>query len=314
MAKVLVTGGSGFIGSALCNRMADDGYEVAVFDNASRHGGAASGDIRDAFAVKSAAEGVDAIWHLAAINGCKNFYERPWEVAEVQIRGTLNVIDACVAHGIKKLVLFSTSEAYQSPPIIPTPENVPLVVPDVTNPRYSYGGSKIASEVLCQHAPVESCLTIRPHNVFGPAMGFDHVIPQFIMRAARTPDGGQFDINGMATRSFIYIDDFVDAMMAIWKNVSAREGKVREIFHVGTEEQVSTSALAGMVSEIMGRKHGDRYAYKFKSQPGAVGGTRARCPNIGKLRGLGWEPKIGLREGLERTVKAYLEKKAEWPE
>lgn len=333
MTRVIVTGGSGFIGSALCNRMADNGHEVAVFDNCSRGTGGLMDPSRFKICAPDRADitheldgctdlsafvggyayNSDACFHLAAINGTAAFYSRPEDVLHVQIRGTQNAINACLGHDIKTLILFSSSEVYQTPPVIPTPEDVPLSIPDITNPRYSYAVGKIAAEAMAWHSPIEKVVVVRPHQVYGANAGYDHVIPQFIMRAARTPDRGTFDIHGHTTRSFIYIDDFTDAMMAIWKNVNEREGKVREIFHVGTEEQVNMSALAGMISDIMGRKQGDRYAYKFKTHAAPEGGTPFRCPSIAKMRGLGWEPRVSLREGLERTVAAYRAKEGEWP-
>lgn len=337
MSRVLVTGGSGFLGSALCNRMADEGHEVAVFDNCSRGTGNLVNPARfeicppDRADITHELDGCtdlsgfvggyaynsDTLFHLAAINGTKNFYERPEDVLRVQIDGTRNAIRACLAHDIKTLVLFSSSEVYQTAPVIPTPEDVPFTIQDASNPRYSYAIGKIAAEAMVRHSPIEKVVICRPHNVFGPNMGFDHVIPQFIMRAARTPDRGTFGIHGSTTRSFIYIDDFTDAMMAIWKNVNEREGRVREVFHVGTEEQVSTVALAGMISDIMGRKNAgpnrDMCAYKFKTHPAPAGGTPSRCPAIGKVRSLGWEPRVSLRDGLERTVAAYRAVADKWP-
>lgn len=264
-----------------------------------------------------AENGVGAVWHLAALNGSTaGFYEQPWEVLDTQVRGTLNVIDACVEENIQTLVLFSSSEAYQVPPVIPTPENVPLSVPDLTNPRYSYGGGKIAAELLAWWSPIPRVVIVRPHNVFGPGQRSGHVIPDMIERAAKTPDAGTFDINGSATRSFIYIDDFTDAMMTIWEHTQKQEGRVREIYHVGTEEQTSTVALAGQISDLMGKKgpqYPRGYAYKFKTNPGPEGGTRSRCPDTGKLRALGWSQKVSLEEGLKKTIAAYLEKREEWP-
>ena len=89
-----------------------------------------TGDIRDAETTARAVEGVDCVAHLGAINGTRFFYEQPELVIDVAIRGTLNVIDACRRHGVRHLVVASSSEAYQSPDVVPTPENVPLVVPD----------------------------------------------------------------------------------------------------------------------------------------------------------------------------------------
>ena len=92
----------------------------------------------------------------------------------------LNVIDACKKNNIKELIVASSSEVYQSPKIIPTPEEVPLVVPDVLNPRYSYGAGKLISEVIAFNNKkfFEKVIIFRPHNVYGPDMGMEHVIPQ----------------------------------------------------------------------------------------------------------------------------------------
>ena len=155
----LVTGGSGFIGAALVRRLVRDGHRVRVLDDNSRGnprrlGDAAgavefvAGDIRDAAAVAKAVRGVDGVLHLAAVNGTRHFYEKPEVVLDVGVRGMLNVLDACRSEGVGDLVLASSSEAYQTPPVVPTPEDIPLVVPDVLNPRYSYGGSKLISELL----------------------------------------------------------------------------------------------------------------------------------------------------------------------
>ncbi len=249
----------------------------------------------------------DTVWHLAALNGStQGFYDRPWDVLHTQIAGTLNVIDACVANGVKMLVLFSSSEVYQTPPKVPTSEDVPLVIPDLKNPRYSYGGSKAAAELMVWHSPIPCVVICRPHNVIGPGQGPGHVLPDFIDRALTLHDGGTFEIRGSSTRSFIYIDDFVAACLAIVKHHENDE-RGREVYHVGTEEQVSTVALAGMVAKACGRERDGRYAFKFKSVAGPAGGTPVRCPDTAKLRGIGWEAKIGLEEGIGRTVKAWRE-------
>lgn len=333
--KVVCTGGTGFIGAALSNRLFTDGHNVSVIDDCTR--GAQRNldkgiefykeDIRaplawyddcgDEFTSQLwyATKACDTVFHLAAINGTSSFYSKPADVLDVQVTGTANVIQRCVEQKIKTLVLFSSSEVYQTPTVIPTPENVPLSIPDITNPRYSYAIGKIAAEAMAWHSPIERVVVIRPHQVFGPKAGYQHVIPDFIVRADRTPVGGTFEIRGQSTRSFIYIDDFVDAMMTIWNHTQKQADRVREIYHVGTEEQVSMSALAGYVSDIMGKKSpGGQYAYKFKTVPGPVGGTRSRCPSVAKLRGLGWESQVSLQDGLKRTVEAYLKVREEWPE
>ena len=95
-----------------------------------------------------ATRGVDCVCHLAYINGTEFFYDQPELILEVAVKGMMNVLDACLADGVRDLIVASSSEVYQTPPTIPTPEDVPLVVPDVINPRYSYGGGKIVSELL----------------------------------------------------------------------------------------------------------------------------------------------------------------------
>ena len=146
-----------------------------------------------------AARGVDSILHLAYVNGTEFFYSKPALVLDVGVRGMINVLDACRRHGIRELVLASSSEVYQTPPSIPTPENVPLSVPDPLNPRYSYGGGKIICELMAINygrQDFDRVLIFRPHNVYGPDMGWEHVLPQFALRletaVRRSSAGGSF--------------------------------------------------------------------------------------------------------------------------
>ena len=194
--RVLVTGGSGFIGSALVKALVRHGDAVRVFDDNSR--GAprrlrevegdvefVEGDIRDPAAVDAAMRGVDEVHHLAFVNGTATFYSAPDLVLDVGVKGIVNVIDACRRHWRRTLILASSSEVYQSPPQVPTDESVPLVIPDPLNPRLSYGAGKIISEMMAINygrKHFERVLIFRPHNVYGPDMGFDHVIPQFAVR------------------------------------------------------------------------------------------------------------------------------------
>ena len=149
--KWIITGGSGFIGSALVRRLVTLGAHVRVLDNHLRGDPARlktvhrqieleEGDIRDANAVLRAAAGCDGIVHLAYLNGTEFFYSKPELVLEIGVKGIIHTLDAAVAHGIKDFALASSSEVYQNPPLTPTPETVPLIVPDVHNPRFSYSG------------------------------------------------------------------------------------------------------------------------------------------------------------------------------
>ena len=159
-SRVLITGGAGLVGSHIADKLvAEDVAEVVVLDNfvrgrASRLDGLgdaierATHDVRDTDALIGLFAGVDAVFHLAAVNGTENFYNRPQLVLDVGTRGALAVSEACVAAGVADLVVASSAEVYQTPAIVPTDESVPLVLPNSLNPRYSYGGSKMPGNVL----------------------------------------------------------------------------------------------------------------------------------------------------------------------
>jgi nucleoside-diphosphate-sugar epimerase len=314
-AKILVTGGSGFIGSGLVKALLRAGCKVRVFDDNSRGNPRRlkdvekdiefiAGDIRDAAAVDSATRGVDEVHHLAFVNGTEFFYNAPDLVLDVGVRGMTNVIDACRKQNVGTLVLASSSEVYQTPPKIPTAEDVALVVPDPQNPRYSYGAGKLISEVMAINFGrkyFERVLIFRPHNVYGPNMGWEHVVPQFALRlqalAKQQPAGKlRFEIQGTGkeTRSFCYIDDLVAGVM-----VMREKGEHLGIYHVGTTEEIAIADLAQRVAAHAGRE--------IELTPGkpAVGGTLRRCPDISKLARLGYKPRVPLSEGLPPTLDWY---------
>jgi nucleoside-diphosphate-sugar epimerase len=310
----LVTGGTGFIGSGLAKGLLAAGACVRAFDNNSRgskeklkHGGEdvelIVGDIRDRDAVTDAIRGVDGVCHLAYINGTEFFYSKPETVLEVAVKGMINVIDACLQHGVPELVLFSSSEVYHAPAKVPTDETAPLVVPDVLNPRYSYSGGKIVSELLALNfgrKHFQRVLVLRPHNVYGPDMGWEHVIPQFTLRMRKLPRNNKvaapFEIQGTGkeTRAFIYIDDAIDAVVRVMG-----QGEHLGIYHIGTDHEVTIEQLA--------RNIGHYFNLDIKVVPGELrgGSPPRRCPDISKLRELGFEPRTPLEEGLAMTVQWY---------
>ena len=315
MSKILVTGGSGFIGSGLVKALLRGGHNVRVLDDNSRGSPRRladvekdiefiAGDIRDADTVARAALGMDEVHHLAFVNGTEFFYTMPEFVLDVGVRGMLNVIDACRKHSIGTLILASSSEVYQSPPRIPTAEDAPLVVPDPLNPRYSYGAGKLISEVMAINFGrkfFERVLIFRPHNVYGPDMGWEHVIPQFALRlhklGARQPSGPlRFDIQGTGaeTRSFCFIDDLVAGVMTM-----RGKGEHLGIYHVGSMEEVSIADLAKRVARAAGRE------IALAPGPLAKGGTPRRCPDISKLEKLGYKPRVPLDDGLKATLDWY---------
>lgn len=315
MSKVLVTGGSGFIGSGLVKALVKSGARVRVLDDNSRGRPRRlaeverdiefiAGDIRDPEAVARATQGMDEVHHLAFVNGTEFFYSQPDLVLDVGVRGMINVIDACRKHNVGNLILASSSEVYQTPPTVPTDESAPLSIPDPLNPRYSYGGGKLISELMAINFGrkyFERVLIFRPHNVYGPDMGWEHVVPQFALRLKKLADAQpagalRFEIQGTGadTRSFCYIDDLVAGVMTM-----RDKGEHLNIYHVGTTEEVSIAEVARRVAAAAGRE-----IELVPGQP-AAGGTPRRCPDISKLAKLGYKPRVPLDQGLKPTLDWY---------
>ena len=315
MIKVLVTGGTGFIGSNLVRALIRRDYSVRVFDNNFRGKPEnlspvpdlielQEGDIRNFADVRKAVDGVDLIYHLAFINGTEFFYKHPGLVMDVGIRGHLNIMDACKNSGLKRFVYASSSEVYQTPPVIPTPEETAGTIPDVRNSRYSYGGSKLTGELLTMHYAAEASMEriiFRPHNIYGPSMGFEHVIPQLIKKIFNATDGFRKDSaeieiqgSGEETRAFCYIDDAVSGIMLV-----GERGEDRGIYNVGRQGETKIKDLSKLIGEILN--------IKLTVRPGSLqrGSALKRCPDISKLSSLGYQSHTSLEEGLSKTVHWY---------
>jgi nucleoside-diphosphate-sugar epimerase len=320
MKKTLVTGGLGFIGASLVKALVERGENVRVLDNSSRGsteklGKAAAdveivaGDIRDPALVRTAVKGCDRVMHLAFVNGTEYFYKYPAYVLDVGVKGMVNVLDASIQEGVKDFVLASSSEVYQTPPMVPTPESVPLSVPDPLNARYSYGGGKIISELMAINygrTHFERVTVFRPHNVYGPAMGFEHVIPQFVGRLQElsetskdTPLKFTIQGSGAQTRSFIYIDDFTAGLLLM-----VDKGEHLGIYHIGTLDEVRIDEVAMMIAKQM------KLDIEVVRGPEAPGATLRRCPDISKLQSLGFKPRYTLESGLQPTVDWYVQNRA----
>jgi nucleoside-diphosphate-sugar epimerase len=317
MMKYLVTGGTGFIGSALVRRLVKERHNVRVLDNDLRGVSArlkdishkielVQADIRDAKAVQDACRGINSVIHLAYVNGTEFFYSKPDLVLDIAVKGMINVLEGCMQEGVKELILASSSEVYQTPPRIPTDETVPLSVPDPFNPRYSYGGGKIICELMSIHygrKHFDRVIIFRPHNVYGPDMGWEHAIPQFVIRMKQLCANNRkkkidFPIQGTGKekRSFVFIDDFIDGLMQVLK-----KGKHLNIYHIGTTEELTVEKVAEEVGKYFGRE------IKIVPRELSKGSPIRRCPDISKIMALGYQPKFKFSEGLKIVAKWYDE-------
>ena len=308
MKKILITGGSGFIGSNLANYYSQNN-KVIVFDN-YRRGKISSliknknlriikGDITNRNQVKKALNKIDTVIHLAYINGTEFFYKYPEKILEIASKGIINIIECSIEKNIQELYLASSSEVYQNPKIIPTPEEIPLIVPDVLNPRYTYGGGKILTELYGVHYAkyFKKLIIFRPHNVYGPNMGNEHVIPQLLIKANKIKNSKKslrILGNGNQTRSFIYISDFVNSFDLILK-----KGKNKNIYNIGNEQEISINNLVKKIKKTVDIKN------KVINIENHKGSPDRRCPDNTKLVKLGYKMSIDLNKGLYLTNEWY---------
>ena len=305
--NILVTGGSGFIGSAIVKYLVANGHLVTVLDNNSRGKTKRlegilnkikfiKGDIRNLEKIKSIPGNFDTIVHLAYVNGTKFFYKKPFEILDIGVNGFLNVLEFSKKKKIKNFFLASSSEVYQNPLKIPTDEKEMLKIPDIHNPRYSYGGGKIFSELYGIHFAkkyLKKFVIFRPHNVYGKDMGNEHVIPEFIKRFKNIGNKNKFLIHGTGKeiRSFIHIEDFIRGFDKIFT-----KGKNLEIYNIGTEKKVNIISLVKILSKIFNKKVTINRVKLLKGSPSK------RCPNITKIKKLGFKPQISLKEGLKKII------------
>ncbi len=312
--RILVTGGTGFLGSAMVKRLVREGYRVRVVDNNWRGADRrisdvlkdvefVEADIRDKEKVVEACRGIDGMFHFAFINGTEYFYSIPDQVLDVAVEGMINILAGCREHQVKEFFLASSSEVYQTPAKIPTDETAALSIPDPLNPRYSYGGGKIICELMALNfgrKMFDRVVVFRPHNVYGPDMGGEHVIPQFALRMTELEKSNeavvQFPMQGQGTetRAFVYVDDFIDGLMVLLE-----KGRHMEIYHVGTMDEVSIKSVAEKVARCFEKN------IRIVPGPLAKGGTPRRCPDITKLKALGYTPKVSLDQGIRDTVQWY---------
>lgn len=313
----MVTGAAGFLGFYIARRLASskDNHVVCV-DNFIRgesdhlyeqllllpnveH---LTVDLNEQGAVRAMPRDIDVIFHMAALNGTQNFYERPFDVVKCCTLPTLNLIEHFGLSNINRFVYAGTSEAYASTVArfgwpVPTSEDVPLAFDDVFNPRWSYGASKMHGEIAtingCRHFSIPFTV-IRFHNAYGPRMGDKHVVPDFYGRARRSI----FELYGYEdTRSFIYAEDAARATIELARSADA-EGQV---VNVGGGDEVTIEYLG----ELMMRAA--KLDGKITLFPSPQGSVKRRAPDLSKLRRLiGYVPSVDLEEGLLRTAEFYM--------
>ncbi len=306
----VVTGGTGFIGSGICKLLIKKKYNLKIFDNNSRGSlkkfkgiqkkfTFVKGDIRDKKKVNKAFKGADAVVHLAYVNGTKYFYKQPVKILDIAVKGILNVLECCIENNIKELYLASSSEVYQTPNKIPTDEKEMLKIPNIYNPRYSYGGGKILTELMGINYGkkyFKKLIIFRPHNVYGPDMGNEHVIPEFLSRFKKLK-GHKFKIQGSGKeiRTFIYIDDFVNAFDLLLK-----KGRHLQIYNIGTTEKLTISNLAKNIGNLLNKK------IQIQKSPLQKGGTKIRIPDISLIKNIGFKQKYKIKDGLRKTIDFYI--------
>ena len=318
--RIIVTGGSGFIGWHLANYLASKPEnEITIIDNHER--GEADLMFNELISRKNVifinqdmtrknfyddlTGYYDCIYHLAAINGTKNFYNRPYDVLRVNILSLINMLEWCNNKNCGAFLFSSSSEAYagtvdlKPDELVPTSENIALSVNDVMNPRWSYGGSKITGELLtvnyCRVNKLRFKI-IRYHNIYGVRMGYDHVLPEFFRRIHERIN--PFPIyGGQETRAFCAVDDAVRATEAVMLS----EKTDGEIIHIGNSSQeIKILDLLKLVLKIA------NYEPEINILPAPEGCVARRCPDTRKLYELtGFRAKITLNEALPEMFKWY---------
>jgi UDP-glucose 4-epimerase len=306
---VLVTGGAGFIGSHLTRRLLDDGAFVRVVDNLSTGYRRnledildriefIQGDIGDRDTCATAAEGVDTLYHVAALPSVPRSMADPIATHDANVNGTLNLLEAGRHAGVRRFVYSSSSSAYGDTPVLPKAEDAePL-------PRSPYAAAKLAGELYAlayARAGMVEGVALRYFNVFGPRQDpngpYAAVIP-LIFRAAMNDtlitiygDGGQ-------TRDFTYVDNVVDA------NIRAGTGEAARVsghcVNVGAGSRTSLLELVRLAEEVTGHRINRRHA---PERPGDVRDSQA---DLARARAvLGYTPGVSVREGIERLWEWY---------
>ena len=304
-SRVLVTGGAGFIGSHIVDRLLAEDVEVIVLD--SMHSGRleniekhlkqtnfrfVKGDVRDVGLVRDLFKGIDAVFHLAALVSVPESIENPVLTNDVNVNGTLNLLVASADSEVKRFVYASSSAVYGETKTVPIDEEFP------TKPLSPYGASKLAAESYVKSFnEVFGLRTVclRYFNVYGPRQGwsdYSSVITQFIKRFVNDCPAVIFG-DGRQTRDFVSVTDVVEAnMLAL-----TEKGVVGETFNVATGKSTTINHLAELIAQIVGK------TYEVKHEKPREGDIKHSVADISKAtRELKYVSKMALQKGLEDTI------------
>jgi nucleoside-diphosphate-sugar epimerase len=308
MAWHLVTGGAGFIGSSIAEALLASGESVRVLDDFSsgRRENLESlqgrlelveGSILDADAVTRATRGVEVVFHEAAIPSVVRSVDAPRPSMQVGVQGTTVVLDVARHAGVRRVVFAASSAAYGDTPTLPKVETME------PRPLSPYAVSKLTAEhlmrVFANLYGLET-VSLRYFNVFGPRQDpkseYAAVIPKFVTAALRGERPQVFG-DGEHTRDFCYIDNAVSANLLAASTTRKLKG---EVVNVACGERTSLNRLLGLIGELVGKPVEPLYG---PSRPGDVRDSLADIHAAREL--LGYEPRVDVREGLQRTIEAF---------
>lgn len=318
MTKILVTGSDGFIGSHLVEELVRSGRDVRAFvlynsfgsrgwlDTVSEDVRASldvvAGDVRDRDSVVGAMKGCDSALHLAALIGIPYSYRAADSYVDVNVRGTLNMVQAARDLGLAKIVVTSTSEVYGTAQTVPITEQHPLVG------QSPYAATKIGADqiALSYFRSFETPVAVaRPFNTYGPRQSLRAVIPTIITQLLRMPNGSVKLGALTPTRDFNFVTDTVRGLIAVHDSAAS----VGEVINIGSGYEVSVGDTAAMIAEIMG-KPGSIECEKERLRPVNSEVERLWADNSKARRLLGWHPEFsgldGLRRGLAATVSWFV--------
>ena len=315
---VLITGGAGFLGSHLADAFLARGDRVTALDLAGdrkiRH--IYAGPHRDRFARVAGSvidrdllEGLvmraDLVYHLAAVVGVEHYVGDPYQVLDINVNGTQNVLRACYKHG-RKLVFGSTSEVYGRNPTAPWREDADRVLGSTETDRWCYSTSKAVGEHFCfaYRRMGLSVVVLRFFNVYGPRLDVldkGRVVTIFLGQALRNRPMTVIG-DGKQTRCFTYIADTVAAIVAAGLEPKA-EGQV---LNIGNDVETSIGELADQLLDVTGSTGGVRYVTEASVYGDSYEDIPRRVPDVSKMREvLGLESNVSLRDGLEKTVRWF---------